>query len=73
MPTPGPSPRFDTAQIGPLRDMLCRFGNLRAAIADFVRIWVVVDANFVIQELMQRVRFPELEPRGEVGDRGVSG
>jgi predicted nucleic acid-binding protein len=59
MPSTGTSPRFDTGQIGPLRDILCRFGNLKATIGDFVRIRVVVDANFVIQELMQRVRYPE--------------
>jgi hypothetical protein len=55
MPAPGTPPRFDTAQIGLLREILPRFGNLRATLGDFVRIRVVVDANFVIQELMQRV------------------
>jgi predicted nucleic acid-binding protein len=52
------TPRFDTAQIGPLRDVLTKFG-LKSGIGDFVRFRVVVDANFVIQELMQRVRYPE--------------
>jgi predicted nucleic acid-binding protein len=59
MDTPSRAPRFDTAQIGPLRNILARFANLKPAVGDFVQFRVVVDANFVIQELMQRVRFPE--------------
>jgi len=59
MTTPRELPRFDTAQIGPLRDLLSRFANLKPTIGDFVRFRVVVDANFIIQDLTQRVRHPE--------------
>jgi predicted nucleic acid-binding protein len=52
-------PRFDTAQIGPLRIALTKLGALKSGIGDFVRFRVVVDANFVIQELIQRIRHPE--------------
>jgi predicted nucleic acid-binding protein len=55
----GPSVRFDTSQIGRLRELLERFSTLKQIVGDFVRFRVVIDANFVIQELIQRVRFPE--------------
>jgi predicted nucleic acid-binding protein len=58
MAMPSGSARFDTAQIGPLREFLNRFANLKSSVGDFVCFRVVVDANFVIQELMQRVRYP---------------
>jgi hypothetical protein len=54
-----PSVRFDTSQIGRLREILERFSTLKQIVGDFVRFRVVIDANFVIQELIQRVRFPE--------------
>jgi hypothetical protein len=54
-----PIVRFDTSQIGRLREILERFSNLKQIVGDFVRFRVVIDANFVIQELIQRVRFPE--------------
>lgn len=59
MTAPRELPRFDTAHIGPLRDLLNRFAKLKPTIGDFVRFRVVVDANFVIQDLTQRVRHPE--------------
>jgi len=59
MTTSSGLPRFDTAQIGPLRDFLNRFTTLKPTVGAFVRFRVVVDANFVIQDLTQRVRHPE--------------
>jgi hypothetical protein len=49
---------FDTAQIAALRGVVARFSELRAAIGDIVQFRVIVDANFVIQTLIHRVRFP---------------
>jgi|GEM_PF-1570590 len=53
------TPRFDTGQIGPLRDILQKFLPLKQSIGDFVRFRIVVDANFVIRELTQHVKYPE--------------
>jgi predicted nucleic acid-binding protein len=50
--------RFDTGQIGPLRKLLEQVPSLRASMGDFVRFRLVVDANFVIQELIHRIRAP---------------
>jgi predicted nucleic acid-binding protein len=49
---------FNTAQIGRLRALLDRNSGLNSLIGDVVRFRVVVDANFVIQDLIQHVRFP---------------
>jgi predicted nucleic acid-binding protein len=51
--------RFDTAQIGPLREIVAQIPALRALIGDILRLRLVVDANFVIGELIHRVRHPD--------------
>jgi hypothetical protein len=52
-------PRFDTAQIGPLRELLKKLSTLKALIAEIVLFRVVVDANYVVQSLIYRVRHPD--------------
>jgi len=48
-------PRFDTAQIGPLRELLKKLSTLKVLIANIVLFRVVVDANYVVQSLIYRV------------------
>jgi predicted nucleic acid-binding protein len=56
------SPQFDTAQIGPLREILKRFSALKSSIEDFVQFRVIVDANYVVQTLIYQVRYPDRGP-----------
>lgn len=56
------SPRFGTAQIGALREILKRFSTLKSSIEDFVQFRVIVDANYVVQTLIYQVRHPERGP-----------
>lgn len=57
-----PTPRFDTAQLGPLRSVIARLPALQACIGNIVQFRLVVDANFVIQELIHRIRRPDHGP-----------
>lgn len=50
--------RFDTGQLGVLRQVIARIPALQASIADIATFRLVVDANFVIQELIHRIRCP---------------
>ncbi len=56
------SPQFDTAQIGPLREILKKFSALKSSIEDFVQFRVIVDANYVVQTLIYQVRYPDRGP-----------
>lgn len=56
------SPQFDTAQIGPLREILKKFSVLKSSIEDFVQFRVIVDANYVVQTLIYQVRYPDRGP-----------
>lgn len=49
---------YDTAQLGPLRQVATQIPALRAAIGDIARFRLVIDANFVVQELIHRIRCP---------------
>jgi predicted nucleic acid-binding protein len=51
--------QFHTSQIRFLRAWLARNSQLVTSIGQFAQFRLVVDANIVIQELVQRVRFPE--------------
>lgn len=50
--------RFDTAHLGILRQLAARIPFLQASIGDVVKLRLVVDANFVIAELIYRSRYP---------------
>src|SRR5437879_3132155 len=50
--------RFDTGQLGPLRQVIARIPALQELTRDIVTFRLVVDANFVIQELIHRIRCP---------------
>lgn len=54
-----PEIKFDTTHIGFLREVLDKNSSLRDAIGPIVQFRIVVDANFVIQDLTQHVRYPE--------------
>jgi hypothetical protein len=49
--------RFDTAHIGTLRTLLDRYPGLRS-LGSFAQFHVVIDANVVMADLLQRVRYP---------------
>jgi predicted nucleic acid-binding protein len=51
--------RIDTVQLGRLREIRARLGFLQAAVGDIATFRVVVDANFVIRDLLQMVKYPE--------------
>lgn len=51
--------RFDTRQIRLLRDWLANNQACVGSIGHFAQFRVVVDANFVIRDLIQKVRYPE--------------
>lgn len=51
-------PRVDTAQIVQLRGVLERYSALKSSLGSFVQFRVIVDANFIIQELTQHLRYP---------------
>src|SRR5258708_24148623 len=51
--------RFDTGQLGPLREMVNKLAALKVAIPGIVQFSVVVDVNMVVPDLVYRVRFPE--------------
>ena len=51
--------RFDTGQLGPLREMVNKLAALKVAITGIVQFSVVVDVNMVVPDLVYRVRFPE--------------
>ena len=52
---------FDTAQIGVLRTFLERYPGLRV-FGSFAQFHVVLDANAVVADLVQRVRYPKRCP-----------
>src|SRR5258707_14905500 len=51
--------RFDTDQLGPLREMVNKLAALKVAITGIVQFSVVVDVNMGVPDLVYRVRFPE--------------
>jgi hypothetical protein len=51
--------RFDTGQLGPLREMVNKLAAHKVAITGIVQFSVVVDVNMVVPDLVYRVRFPE--------------
>lgn len=54
--------RINTANIRHLRALLSSGSELLASIRQFAQLRVVIDANFVIRDLLQKIRHPE---RGE--------
>jgi predicted nucleic acid-binding protein len=53
-----PTSRFDTAQIGPMRKFVAQIPALQASIGNIAQLRLIVDANFVVGELIYRVRHP---------------
>ena len=53
------APRFDTAQLGPLREVVKKLSTMNVPICDIIQFRVVVDANSVIADLIWKVRYPE--------------
>ena len=51
--------RIDTANIRHLRELLGSNDGLFASINQFVQLRVVIDANFVISDLLQKINHPE--------------
>jgi len=54
-----PDLRIDTANIRHLRALLSGGNELLASIGQFAQLRVVIDANFVIRDLLQKIRYPE--------------
>lgn len=52
-------PASTPPKLGPLRELLKTVSTLRTSIADIVQFRVVVDANYVVQDLIYRTRHPE--------------
>src|ERR1700724_3773808 len=52
-------PRFDTAQLGPLREVVKKLFTMNIPICDIIQVRIVVDANSVIADLIWKVRYPE--------------
>jgi hypothetical protein len=51
--------RFDTGQIGPLREIVKKLAAMKVSIGGIVQFSVVVDVNIVVPDLLYRVRHPE--------------
>lgn len=51
--------RIDTASIRHLRALLSSDNELLASIGQFAQLRVVIDANFVIRDLLQKIKYPE--------------
>jgi hypothetical protein len=51
--------RFDTGQIGSLRELLKKLAAKKVFIGGIVQFSVVVDVNMVVPDLVYRVRHPE--------------
>lgn len=51
--------RFDTGQLGLLREMVKKLAAHKVVITGIVQFTVVVDVNMVVPDLVYRVRFPD--------------
>lgn len=51
--------RVDTVNIRHLRALLSNDNELIASIGQFAQLRVVIDANFVIRDLLQKIKYPE--------------
>lgn len=51
--------RIDTVNIRHLRELLSGDGSLFTSIGQFAQFRVIIDANFVIRDLLQKVKYPE--------------
>jgi predicted nucleic acid-binding protein len=54
--------RFDTIQLGPLRQVIASIPALQETIGGIATFRLVVDANFAIQELIHRIKCPQHGP-----------
>src|ERR1700674_240875 len=51
--------RFDTGQIGRLRELVKKLAAKNVFIGGIVQFSVVVDANMVVPDLVYRIRYPD--------------
>jgi hypothetical protein len=54
--------RIDTANIRHFRALLGGDEKLLASIGQFAQFRVIIDANFVVRALLQKIKYPERGP-----------